>query len=62
MKKGKTDPSQCPNCGRIWSPSMDESCSFPGSACDTGDCICGACEDGQDCPFHRTGRYAERSA
>lgn len=48
--------SECPVCGRIWSPSMDESTSFPGSSCDTGDCICGACEDG-DCSYHRTGRY-----
>lgn len=28
----------CPNCGRYWSPSMMESTSYPGSACDTGGC------------------------
>lgn len=40
---------------------MDESYSFPGSACDTGDCICGACEEGEDCSFHRTGKYAQQA-
>lgn len=29
----------CPHCGRNWSPSMDESETFPGSACDTGECV-----------------------
>lgn len=38
---------------------MAESYSFPGSACDLGECICPYCEDDRDCPYHRTGRYAE---
>lgn len=29
----------CGHCGRIWSPSMGESYSFPGSACDIGECF-----------------------
>lgn len=43
---------QCKRCGRIWSPSKMESDSFPGSACDLGECLCGACEAGDPCPAH----------
>ena len=44
----------CAQCGKPWDPSKDESSSFPGSGCDTGECICIACENRihGDCSFH----------
>lgn len=44
--------AECPECGRLWFPSMLESGSFLGSACDIGECICMQCEIGEDCPRH----------
>lgn len=43
----------CATCGRAWYPSMDASYSFPGSGCDTGNCLCTTCEGGdRTCDFH----------
>jgi hypothetical protein len=28
---------------------------------DGAECICGLCEDNQDCPVHETGRYARQA-
>ena len=46
---------RCPTCGRDWWPSMNESESYPGSACDTGGCHCPWCDDESedDCWLHR---------
>lgn len=44
--------TQCPQCGKRWFPSMDESYTFPGSGCDIGECICGPCEAGYTCELH----------
>ncbi len=46
--------SECPYCGRWWPPSLDESESFPGSPCDTSDCVCTPCESDhpEPCPRH----------
>jgi hypothetical protein len=38
--------AQCKQCGRWWYPSMYESDSYPGSACDAGECE----EVDVDCP------------
>jgi hypothetical protein len=43
----------CEICGRGWYPSKDASYTFPGSGCDTASCLCGPCEDGRECSFHR---------
>lgn len=37
--KKKADPAVCPQCGRVWLPTLNASESFPGSACDTGACM-----------------------
>jgi hypothetical protein len=44
-----------PGCGTTWNLN---STALPGSSCDIGECLCAACEDGADCAFHETGRYA----
>ena len=53
----------CLQCGKSWYPSKDESTAFPGSPCDTGDCLCFACEnrDDGDCTFHDELREQERA-
>lgn len=44
--------AECPTCGALWPPTALENDRFPGSACDMGECICGACEGGDDCYKH----------
>lgn len=43
---------RCEECGRHWGRNYLDSYSFPGSACDMGECICAECEDGAECPRH----------
>jgi hypothetical protein len=51
---------ECKTCGQLWSPSRYESDSFPGSACDLGECMCMICEEGQTpCPRHDRQRADE---
>lgn len=49
-RKYKDVTVECPGCGHSWfDPYASE--TFPGSACDTGDCLCVACEAGR-CSQH----------
>lgn len=47
--------AECPYCGRWWSDPLASE-AFPGSACDEGECLCSACEDGR-CDKHHGERY-----
>ncbi len=38
VPRPQSDRTRCPRCGRTWLPSMDASETFPGSACDMGEC------------------------
>jgi len=48
------DDRYCTQCGRYWG-DKDADYSYPGSACDIGECICQVCETGEaDCAFHQS--------
>jgi hypothetical protein len=38
LVRESSDPAHCPHCGAYWPPTMMDSYSFPGSACDIGEC------------------------
>ncbi len=38
------DHAHCPQCGKLWSPTLDGSGSYPGSSCDRAECLCAICE------------------
>jgi hypothetical protein len=47
------DDRYCEQCGTYWG-DKDADYSYPGSACDIGECLCQVCETGEhDCAFHR---------